>query len=161
MNPCPFGNFCSTYKNCRCTPEQIRRYLGKLSAPFVDRIDLHVDVPPLAKGELSKKIADGEATETVRNRVDKARQKQRSRGVSCNALMNAGMMEKYCQLNEKDSEFLEHAIEKLALSARTYHRIIKVARTIADLAGMENIARTHLAEAMTFRRLERLMTELP
>ncbi len=161
MNPCPCGYFGSSRKNCRCTPDQIRRYLGKLSAPFVDRIDLHIEVPPLAKGELSAKHPITENSKKVRQRVKRARQKQIPRGVSCNALLTAQGMEKYCKLSEQDTEFLENAIEKLALSARTYHRIIKVARTIADLADEENILRKHLAEAMQFRKLERLMAELP
>ena len=161
MNPCPCGYFGSRKKDCRCTPDQIRRYMGKLSAPFIDRIDLHVEVPPLPKGELSRKQPNIETTETVRKRVELARQIQSKRKVSCNALLNSEGLEKYCKLSEQNTEFLEHAIDKLSLSARTYHRIIKVARTIADLADEERIAKQHLAEAMQFRKLERMMAELP
>ncbi|HFB64815.1 MAG TPA: ATP-dependent protease [Aeromonadales bacterium] len=161
MNPCPCGNFGSQKKVCRCSPDQIRRYLGKLSAPFIDRIDLHIDVPPLARGELSKKNPQAETSKQIRERVTAARKIQLNRNGTANAKMNAEMMNQCCQLTEKDAEFLEATIERLSLSARTYHRIIKVARTIADLAGEKQINKTHLAEAITYRKLERMLNQLP
>ncbi len=161
MNPCPCGYFGSHKKTCRCTPDQIRRYMGKLSAPFIDRIDLHVEVPPLARGELSAKQVKVDSSIIVRKRVVSARKIQALRNVSCNAQLSSEGLEKFCKLSEQNTEFLEIAIEKLSLSARTYHRIIKVARTIADLANTDRISKQHLAEAMQFRKLERMMAELP
>ncbi len=161
MNPCPCGYYGSTRKACRCSPDQIRRYLGKLSAPFVDRIDLHVEVPALPRGELSKTGIQAESSDKVRARVEKARQTQLARSGVYNASLSSEATQKSCQITEQDAEFLENAIDRLKLSARAYYRIIKVARTIADLASIDMVERTHLAEAISFRRLERWISELP
>jgi len=160
MNPCPCGHFGSHKKVCRCTPDQIRRYLGKLSAPFLDRIDIHIEVPPLERGELRQSNVPSESTAQVKKRVLMARQLQSKRSDRTNAKLSNQQLDKFCQLQESDADFLESTVETLGLSARTYHRIIKVARTIADLDQQPSIQKKHLAEAITFRQFDRLLNQL-
>lgn len=158
MNPCPCGNYGSTTKECRCTATQIHNYLNKLSGPLMDRIDLHVEVDSVSYGEL---VSEGQSEDsaTVKSRIDKARkiQQQRFAGQSIfsNAQMSAKATKEFCKLDKKGIELMESAFEKLQLSARARDRILRVARTIADLDGEQNILPKHLAEAVQYRSLDR------
>lgn len=156
MNPCPCGYLGSSNTQCVCTPEKIKRYRAKLSGPLLDRIDMHIEVPPLPQGTLSNSSQlAAETTAVVRARVVKAREQQMLRSNKINNVLQGKDLERVCVLIKQDQELLENAMQKLGLSARAYHRILRVARTIADLAGCENIATSHLTEALTYRRLER------
>ncbi len=159
MNPCPCGHFGDPQGRCTCTPVQIQRYLARVSGPLLDRIDLHVEVPPVKHAELLAKRA-GEASEAVLKRVLAARQRQQMRlrdmpGKHCNADMESPEIQNICRLDAAGSELLRHAMEALGLSARAYDRILKVARTIADLAGAEQISVDHVGEAVQYRSLDR------
>lgn len=159
MNPCPCGYYNHPEKPCTCPPGQAKKYLAKISGPLLDRIDLHVQVVPVAFTELSEP-APTETSARLRERVCHARQIQQERFTSCphiftNAAMGAKEVYHYCQTDPPSAALLQKAIEKLKLSARAYHRILKVARTIADLAGVQTIARSHIAEAIQFRYLDR------
>ncbi len=159
MNPCPCGYYNHPDKDCVCSPGIVKSYLNKISGPLMDRIDLHVEVTPVPFSELSA-IDSGEKSEWVRNRVIKARNIQRKRfsvkkDVYCNAQMSSKDISKYCTLNESGHQMLKTAMEKLSLSARAYDRIIKVARTIADLNEHLNIETEDLAEAIQYRSLDR------
>ena len=159
MNPCPCGHLNDPTRTCVCAPPQIQRYLGKISGPLLDRIDLHVEVTPVPYEELKSKAA-GETSETVRGRVVQARAIQtkrfsKMRNVHCNAQMPGSLSRKYAVLNPAGEALLKTAIDRLGLSARAYDRILKVSRTIADLAGAENVATEHLAEAVQYRSLDR------
>lgn len=159
MNPCPCGYFSSPVHPCSCTLGQIQKYRSRISGPLLDRIDIHIEVPAVKYKELSGKIT-GEPSSTIRERVKKARAVQLTRfygrkGVYCNAHMSSKDIRKYCLLDEKSEALLGHAITKLGLSARAYDRILKVARTIADLSGVENIGPEHIAEAIQYRSLDR------
>lgn len=155
MNPCPCGWAGDPSGRCRCTPEQIDRYLGKLSGPLLDRIDLQLTVPRLPGGALRPDAPRGETTAAVRERVVAARARQQARGGRCNARLEQRGIDRHCRLTDADHALLERAIERLQLSARAGHRILRVARTIADLAGSEAIAGTHLGEAIGYRCLDR------
>lgn len=156
MNPCPCGYLGHSNGRCHCTVDQVQRYRARISGPLLDRIDMHIEVPNVPHEVLR---ADPKLTiensGMVRERVTKARNRQQERG----GISNAGLMnrdvDKVCQLVEADHRLLERAIDQLGLSARAYHRILKVARTIADLAGAENIETPHLSEAISYRRLDR------
>lgn len=150
MNPCPQGLNCDFKSNCQCTPEQQRRYRSKLSAPFLDRIDLHINVLRLSHDDL-KKPANGESSETVRQRVITARATQLSRQNKANRFLTNKEIEAYCKLSNADENLLAQVVEKFTLSARAYHRILKVARTIADLAQSETIQTRHISEAVSYR----------
>ncbi len=150
MNPCP----CGSGKECRCTAEQIARYRGKLSGPLLDRIDLHVEVPAVPVRELTSKEL-GEGSAAVASRVLACRNAALQRQNKPNALLAAGEVDKFCALQPAEQQLIETAIDKLGLSARAYHRILRVARTIADLAGAEQIGRAHLSEAIGYRKIER------
>ncbi|RMD68758.1 MAG: ATP-dependent protease [Gammaproteobacteria bacterium] len=152
MNPCPCGYLGDPSGRCHCTPDQIRRYRHKLSGPFLDRIDLHIEVPRLPRDALRGNVPT-ESSRTVRERVIRARERQQARG-NINARLTPSQIKRWCPLKEGDQRLLEKAMERLGLSARAYHRILKVARTIADLAGSEAIATPHLTEAITYRRLD-------
>ena len=152
MNPCPQG--CDTYTSCQCSLEQKRRYREKLSAPFLDRIDLQIEVLRLPREELQKP-ANGETSDTVRNRVISARNQQLKRQKKANRFLGNKEIEQYCKLDTKDDLLLSQIIEKFGLSARAYHRILKVARTIADLSGEEQIQTTHISEAVSYRAMDR------
>ncbi len=159
MNPCPCGFYNHPEKNCVCGPGVVQKYLNKVSGPLLDRIDLHVEVTPVSFSELSQE-RKSEKSETVRERVMKARAIQQERFkehelVHCNAQMNAKLLQKICKVDEAGSALLKTAMERLGLSARAYDRILKVARTIADLDASEKIETQHLAEAIQFRSLDR------
>ncbi|AZN37363.1 YifB family Mg chelatase-like AAA ATPase [Iodobacter ciconiae] len=151
MNPCPCGYLGHPKKACRCTPDQIARYRGKLSGPFMDRIDLVIEVPLLPENTLLA-AATGESSSIVRKRVVAAHLKQAARQNTPNSRLNGKLLEQHCPLSEEARGLLQTAIQKLSLSARATHRVLKVARTIADLAGDEAISTAHIAEAIQYRR---------
>jgi magnesium chelatase family protein len=152
MNPCPCGWRGSPHRACRCTPDQVARYQGKLSGPLLDRIDLHVDVPPLSADELMRSAA-GEATLAVRARSVEARERALQRQGKPNHALQGREIEQQARLEAAAATFLHTAAGRLGWSARSAHRAIKVARTIADLAGCETTAVAHIAEAVQYRRL--------
>jgi len=158
MNPCPCGYATDPTKECSCTPLQIQRYLARISGPLLDRIDIHIDVPPLKQRELSADPS-GELSAIIRERVRRARQIQQDRfrrsKVFCNAHMSPRQIRRFCQVGGEAQSLLETAMERLGLSARAYDRILKVARTIADLEAAEAIQPEHIAEAIQYRSLDR------
>lgn len=159
MNPCPCGYLTHPDKECSCSPAQISRYLGKISGPLLDRIDLHVEVIPVAIDSMTAQRS-GETSENVRRRVITARERQTARfgddnPTHCNAMMTPDQIEQHCRLDEQSINLLKSAMSRLGLSARAYDRIIKVARTIADLSSMDNISQDHIAEAISYRNLDR------
>lgn len=159
MNPCPCGYYNHPTKECTCKPGQVETYLSRISGPLLDRIDLHIETFPISYDELAQKRS-GENSAVVRERVVKARMIQVQRfadisGIHCNAQMTAKMIQKYCNLDAQCGKLLKNAMERLGLSARARDRILKVSRTIADLAGSENIQPEHLAEAIQYRSLDR------
>lgn len=159
MNPCPCGYYNHPEKECVCPPGAVQRYLNKVSGPLLDRIDLHVEVTPVSFDEMTA-TRKSENSEQIRDRVIKAREIQTQRfadhsGVYCNAMMPSQMVKEICQINEGGKALLKNAMERLGLSARAYDRILKVSRTIADLANSENIKIEHLAEAIQYRSLDR------
>lgn len=154
MNPCPCGHLGDTQNSCHCSFEQVRRYRSKISGPLLDRIDLHIEVPNISRAQL-KAEGEQECSTTVRTRVKAARQQQVARSGGANSQLNSQEVEKFCQLSAADEKLLDTAIEQLGLSARAWHRILKVSRTIADLDNSETIKTPHLSEAITYRRLER------
>lgn len=158
MNPSPTGHYQGTHN--RTTPQQIIRYLNRLSGPFLDRFDLSIEVPLLPKGALSRNHKQGESTAEVKKRVELARKRQIKRSNKINSKLNNQEIALYCNLSKDDSEFLEQALTKLGLSARAWHRILKVSRTIADLEGNINIERKHLAEALCYRSMDKLLIQL-
>lgn len=155
MNPCPCGYLGSNIRNCSCTEHQVKRYQGKLSGPLLDRIDLHVEVPDLPKGLLSDQTSVYESSDTVRKRVTETYEIQMARQGCTNSQLLGQEIDHYCRLNEKEAKLLDQAIERLNLSARAYHRILKVSRTIADLAKSEAITVSHITEALSYRKLDR------
>ena len=156
LNPSPCGE---VGEHSRSTPDQILKYLSKISGPFLDRFDLTIDVPRLPQGTMSDKTL-GESSATVRERVKSAREIMQRRQLVPNAHLSGKALSNYCMLTDEDSQFLEMAIEKLHLSMRAYHRILKVARTIADLSGNEVVNRQHLSEALGYRAMDRLLNSL-
>ena len=156
MNPCPCGYLGDAERRCACGPEQVRRYRGRVSGPLVDRIDLHIEVPRLAHRVLRGETPE-ESSATVRARVRAARDRQLQRAGKPNSALNTREIERYCTLGEADHRLLEQALERLGLSPRAYHRILKVARTIADLAGGDGIRTPHLTEAISYRALDRTL----
>lgn len=158
MNPCPCGNYGSKTKECRCSASQINKYLSKLSGPIMDRIDIHIEVDNVTYDQL-KSDKKEESSEEIRKRVNKARHIQTERFKTsknhCNAKMSVAQTKKYCMLDSFGESLLRDAFEKLKLSARAHDRILKVARTIADLEGSENIQAKHIAEAISYRMLDR------
>ena len=151
MNPCPCGYLGSSLRACRCSPEQVSRYQGKLSGPLLDRIDLHVEVGALAAGELIN-APPGEGTEAIRTRVVKAREHALQRQGSSNQALEGQAIDDQCRLDDSTAKFLNTAAARLGWSARSTHRCLKVARTIADLAGAEAVQVMHVAEAVQYRR---------
>jgi len=151
MNPCPCGYFGDTRGRCRCTPDQVLRYRARLSGPLLDRIDLQVEVPALPADVLQQ--AAGESSTAVRARVSAAWDRQVARQGKANARLATKEIDHYCQPEEAATTLLKHAINRFELSARAYHRLLKVARTIADLAGSAAIGAQHVAEAVQYRRL--------
>lgn len=158
MNPCPCGYLGDSTNRCQCTADQVRKYRGKISGPLLDRIDLHVEVSRIAQSEIRKKSGvNTETSSQVRFRVEAAVTCQRDRCGSVNSQLSNKQIEQYCQLNEADANLLDHAMEKLNLSTRAYHRILKVARTIADLDKQNEIQQKHLTEALSFRKMDRYL----
>ncbi len=158
MNPCPCGYYGDKKHACTCTQQQLARYKAKLSGPLLDRIDLHIEVPAVAYEDFYTEFK-GRDSKSMRERVEQARkiQEQRYKGTNChiNAELNGAMLEKYCKLEEKEQEFLTKAANRLALSARSFTRILRVARTVADLEQSEKITVAHLALAISCRVLDR------
>ena len=154
MNPCPCGYLGDAERRCACGQEQVRRYRARISGPLIDRIDLHIEVPRLAHRVL-RGDAPEENSATVRARVCAARDRQLHRAGKPNSALGTREIERYCTLSEGDHRLLEQALERLGLSPRAYHRILKVARTIADMAGSESIKTPHLTEAISYRALDR------
>lgn len=158
MNPCPCGNYGSSTQECRCTAAQIHRYLSKLSGPLLDRIDIHVEVDSVTYDELQTDSL-AEPSCVIRERVNKARDIQRKRlasvGRRCNAQMSSADIRKFCRLDAQSARLLKESFEKLNFSARAYDRILKVARTIADLDGAQALSAKHVAEALQYRTLDR------
>ncbi len=159
MNPCPCGYYNHPDKECSCAPGAVHRYMGRISGPLLDRIDLHIEVIPLSISEISSTKIE-ESSADIRQRVIRAREVQSQRfktieGVHTNAMMNSKMLRAYAPLDDTARKMLELAMERLKLSARAYDRIIKVARTIADLGGVANISAAHIAEAINYRSLDR------
>ena len=158
MNPCPCGYFTDTRRECRCTPSMIRRYMTKVSGPLLDRIDIHIEVPAVEYRELTSK-RDGESSQDIRKRVNNARRMQTERfrktSIHTNAAMTAKHIKKFCETDEQSQQLLKQSIDELGISARAYHRIIKVARTIADLEESDKINSHHISEAIQYRTLDR------
>lgn len=159
MNPCPCGYYNHPTKACCCTPGQIVRYLNKISGPLLDRIDLQIEITPLSFEEMSR-TAPGETSAVIRERVIKARRIQEERfagepGIHCNAQMNSRLMKQYAQPDEDGMILLREAMNRLQLSARAYDRILRVSRTIADLAGSTQILSEHISEAIGYRNMDR------
>ncbi|MFV0575848.1 MAG: YifB family Mg chelatase-like AAA ATPase [Vibrio sp.] len=158
LNPSPTGYYEGT--QARANPQIILRYLSRLSGPLLDRFDMSIEIPSLPKGTLSQGGDRGEPTSVVKERVWQARQIMLDRNGKVNALLTSREIEKFCALKKADAEFLEHALHQLGLSVRAYHRILKVARTIADLSRSEKIEKRHLAEALGYRSMDRLLKQL-
>lgn len=158
MNPCPCGYYGSLDKECTCTPQAIQKYMGKISGPLLDRIDIQVEVTPVKYKKLESNIK-GETSEEIQTRVNNARiiqlQRYKSHNIYSNSELTPKLIEKYCKLDEKSKKILENSFQKLGLSARAHDRILKVARTIADLDQKEQIQANHLAEAIQYRSLDR------
>jgi magnesium chelatase family protein len=159
MNPCPCGYYNRPEKDCVCSPGVVQKYLNKISGPLLDRIDLHVEVTPVSFNELSTK-GSGETSNEIRERVIAARQIQEKRfeknnGIHANAQVTSKILKEICEINQEGKDLLKKAMDRLGLSARAYDRILKVARTIADLEKSENIKTSHLAEAIQYRSLDR------
>jgi len=154
MNPCPCGYLGDPNGKCHCSPDKINRYRGKISGPLLDRIDMHIEVPRMQYSTLHE-LKKGEASDVIRQRVVAARTIQLKRNQSTNQALSNKQIEHYCQINKQDSKMLEKAIERLGLSARAWHRILKLSRTIADLDHSDNIKTHHLQEAIGYRRLDR------
>lgn len=158
MNPCPCGFYGHPRKKCICSPMAVKKYLGKISGPMLDRLDIHVEVPAVEYSELTGK-QDGETSAEIRFRVEKARKLQTERylgtGITCNARLNSALMRKYCELTPEADRILQGAFENMGMSARSYDRILKIARTVADLDGAEKIGSAHIAQAIQFRSLDR------
>ena len=159
MNPCPCGYYNHPEKECTCPPGSVHRYINRISGPLMDRIDLHIEVTPVSIQEMASDTPQ-ETSASIRERVMQARaiQRERFRGVSgvyTNAMMNSKMLREYCRLESGAAQLLERAMERLSLSARAYDRILKVARTIADLAQEPQITSAHIAEAINYRSLDR------
>ncbi|EKD38037.1 MAG: hypothetical protein ACD_75C00888G0002 [uncultured bacterium] len=158
MNPCPCGFFGDSRNRCNCTETDIKRYTGKISGPLIDRIDLHLEVAALDYTEMSD-TQRGESSGEIKARVDRTRALQETRfaeypGVYCNSQMSTKMLEDYCRLDAPSSQLLKKSVERLGLSARAYHRVLKIARTIADMAMVPAIQSAHIAEAVQFCRHE-------
>jgi len=159
MNPCPCGYFGDPMRECHCTPPIIQRYVSKISGPLLDRIDIHIEVPAVKYKEL-RSPASAEDSAAVRQRVIAARNRQTQRystekKIYSNAQMIPKILRKHCAISPEGEKLLENAITRLGLSARAHDRILKVARTIADLDAAENIEPRHLSEAIQYRTLDR------
>ena len=160
MNPCPCGYYTDPRKECRCTPRQIRQYQARISGPLLDRIDIHIDVPSIRYRDLAAE-SGGEASTSIRERVNRAKELQKKRfnnqTAMCNARMSNRQIKEFCQIDEDSERLIEMAVDRLGLSARAYTRILKVARTIADLEEEKNVHSYHISEAIQYRSLDRRM----
>jgi magnesium chelatase family protein len=158
MNPCPCGYFGSESRKCKCSPNQITRYLSKVSGPLVDRIDIHIDVPAISFRKLRSKSGE-HGSVAMRKDVTRAMSIQTERfgngKIHTNSRMSHKQVEKFCSLDSASEQMLKHAMTEFGLSARAHDKICKLARTIADLADAENIASEHIAEAISYRKLDR------
>ena len=158
MNPCPCGYFGHPTRHCICTPQAVSRYLARVSGPLLDRLDLHIEVPPVEFEELDSD-EKAESSAAIRARVNAARAVQNERfrgtGIACNARITPDRLREFCPMEEKSHRLLKAAFQKLGLSARAYDRVLKVCRTIADLDGRETILPRHVAEAVQYRTLDR------
>ncbi len=158
MNPCPCGFYGHPTKQCTCSQNAVKKYLGKISGPMLDRLDIHVEVPPVDFAALSSEKSE-ESSATIRERVNKARKIQTERykgtNINCNARLTPALIKKYCVLSDEAKKYLELSFERLGMSARAYDRILKVARTVADLEGSEIIEKNHIFTAISFRSLDR------
>ncbi|MFN3967024.1 MAG: YifB family Mg chelatase-like AAA ATPase, partial [Endomicrobiia bacterium] len=159
MNPCPCGYYGHPEKECVCNLFQIQKYLGKISGPLLDRIDIHLEVPALRVNEIIEDKTLSETSEKIRERIIKAREIQRQRfkkyKIHTNSKMNSKLIKKFCPLTDESKKLLSNAIEKFGLSARAYDSILKVARTISDLSEEENISTQAIAEAIQYRFLDK------
>jgi len=158
MNPCPCGFLTDPKKECHCTPPKIQKYLSRISGPLLDRIDLHIEVPPLRYKELTDESC-AEKSEMIKKRVESARNVQLERfkqdGIFSNSQMNHRLARKYCRLDETSQGLLKQAITEMGFSARCYDKILKLSRTIADLDSKDTIESTHVSEAIQLRSLDR------
>jgi len=158
LNPCPCGYFQDTRRECKCGTGEIQKYLKKISGPLLDRIDIHIEVPALKYSSLSDETP-GENSEVIKKRVNASRRAQLERfkgtKVFCNAGMGSKMLKKYCHLSQDGVNLMKTAIDKMGLSGRAHDKILKVARTIADLEGKQEIETAHLGEAIQYRSLDR------
>lgn len=158
MNPCPCGYYGAKDKNCTCSKTQISKYINKISGPLLDRIDIHIEVEAVDYQKLEGEQKE-ESSQNIRKRVNRAREIGRNRykehGIYSNSELTPALIQKYCKLGKKEKEILKNAFEKLGFSARAYGRILKVARTIADLDEKEDIELKHIAEAIKYRDLDR------
>ena len=159
MNPCPCGNLGSRSAECRCSPPAVSRYLNRISGPLLDRIDMHIEVESINVSEISSPVSDEESSADVRKRVDAARKVQQERyhnqGIFANAQLNARQLYQFCETTPDGKSLIEMAAERMGVSTRGYTRLLKVARTIADLAGAKIITQEHIAEAIQYRSLDR------
>jgi magnesium chelatase family protein len=160
MNPCPCGYYGDQARVCRCAPQQIRQYQARISGPLLDRIDIHIEVPSVRYKDLTGKSA-GESSGAIKVRIERGRRIQNKRfageRTQCNARMSDRQIKAFCSVDDDSQKLMEMAIEKLGLSARAYTKVLKVARTIADLDEEERILSNHVAEAIQYRNLDRKM----
>lgn len=157
MNPCECGYYGSDFKKCTCNTKSIKRYLGKISGPMLDRIDLHIEVKPVEYEKLAI-TNKSETSKEIRDRVNEARNIQLERykkiGIFCNAELDSSLLDKFCKLDKKSQEIMQKAFERFGLSARAHDKILKIARTIADLDNSKEIQYKHIAEAIQYRALD-------
>ena len=158
-NPCPCGYRSDPRRSCNCTPPQIEKYMGKISGPLMDRIDIHIEVPAVPFEELATKTSAGTSSQQMREDVERARERQADRfakgATRYNAQMTSREVRKYCELDKSCQQMLRHSVEEMGLSARAHDKILRVSRTIADVAGDDTLNEMHLAEAIGYRSLDR------
>jgi magnesium chelatase family protein len=158
MNPCPQGYSCDGKQLCQCSAEQQRKHMSRISAPLLDRIDIHIEVPRVPHQELKQDSTGNEDSQTIRHRVETAFARQMNRQGKANADLSSREVEAHCKLAEAEQKLLDQAVDHLRLSARAYHRILKLARSIADLQDSDAIAQAHLSEAISYRSMDRLLS---